>query len=52
MRRAMTTALFFFFLSVAAAAAQEKRFDVPIGNSPQMGPQNAPVTIIEFLDFQ
>ncbi|MDX9894109.1 hypothetical protein [Desulfofustis limnaeus] len=34
------------------AGAQEKRFDVPIGDSPSLGPADAPVTIIEFLDFQ
>jgi hypothetical protein len=32
--------------------AEEKRFEVPIGDSPSMGPADAPVTIIEFLDFQ
>jgi hypothetical protein len=32
--------------------ADEKRFTVPIGDSPAIGPVNAPVTIIEFLDFQ
>jgi hypothetical protein len=32
--------------------ADEKRFPVPIGDSPSTGPMNAPVTIIEFLDFQ
>ena len=32
--------------------AQEKRYDVPIGDSPSLGPADAPVTIVEFLDFQ
>jgi hypothetical protein len=32
--------------------AVEKRYSVPIGDSPAMGPADAPVTIIEFLDFQ
>jgi hypothetical protein len=35
-----------------SAFAGEKRFSVPIGDSPSTGPMNAPVTIIEFLDFQ
>jgi len=35
-----------------SAFADEKRFSVPIGDSPSTGPVNAPVTIIEFLDFQ
>jgi hypothetical protein len=32
--------------------AEENRYAVPIGDSPATGPANAPVTIIEFLDFQ
>jgi len=39
-------------LASAGATAAEKRTSVPIGNSPSMGPENAPVTIIEFVDFQ
>jgi hypothetical protein len=35
-----------------SAFADEKRFSVPIDDSPATGPLNAPVTIIEFLDFQ
>ncbi len=37
---------------VGYAAADEKRYSVPIGDSPVQGPADAPVTIIEFLDFQ
>jgi hypothetical protein len=37
------------FCSFAVAA---ERYTVPLENSPQLGPQNAPVTIIEFIDFQ
>jgi len=39
-------------LIAMSAFADEKRFSVPIGDSPSTGPANAPVTIIEFLDFQ
>ncbi len=39
-------------LSVCSAAAEEKRYTVPIGDSPSTGPAGAPVTIVEFLDFQ
>lgn len=35
-----------------SALAEEMRFSVPVGDSPEIGPANAPVTIIEFLDFQ
>ncbi len=41
-----------FLLSVATVFAEGQRFQVPIADSPQLGPANAPVTIIEFLDFQ
>ena len=34
------------------AFADETRFSVPLDDSPALGPPDAPVTIIEFLDFQ
>jgi len=49
-RRAVMIALL-LLLSVPAFAA-DKRVTVPIGGSPAMGPENAPVTIVEFIDFQ
>lgn len=42
--------LVLLFSSLAIAA--EKRYNVPLGDSPRLGPNNAPITIIEFLDFQ
>ncbi|MDA8164075.1 MAG: hypothetical protein M0017_03440 [Desulfobacteraceae bacterium] len=30
--------------------AQEGR-DIPLADSPSAGPENAPVTIVEFIDF-
>jgi len=43
---------FFVLLLLSTAYAEQQRTDVPIGDSPSFGPENAPVTIIEFLDFQ
>lgn len=34
------------------AHAEIKRTQVPIGDSPSIGPADAPITIIEFIDFQ
>ncbi len=50
MRRIVLVAL--IFLLAVTVAAEDKRYEVPINDSPETGPVNAPVTIIEFLDFQ
>ncbi|MDP3478324.1 MAG: hypothetical protein Q8R88_01040 [Desulfoprunum sp.] len=42
----------FALLVFGMAHAEQKRADVPIGDSPSLGPADAPVTIIEFIDFQ
>ncbi|MHB8765236.1 MAG: hypothetical protein ACYDA8_13015 [Deferrisomatales bacterium] len=36
----------------AAPAPAAERVQVPLGDSPVLGPAGAPVTIVEFLDFQ
>jgi protein-disulfide isomerase len=47
------TALLILMVLIASLAfADEKRFSVPLDDSPALGPPNAPVTIVEFLDFQ
>lgn len=38
--------------SVSLAVAEEPRAKIPFGDSPSLGPADAPVTIVEFLDFQ
>jgi len=43
--------MFVMFVFTTAYAVEE-RTEVPIGDSPTMGPADAPVTIIEFIDFQ
>lgn len=35
-----------------AQGVEEKRYQIPVENSPSIGPVDAPVTVIEFLDFQ
>lgn len=50
MKKFVLTVLFLFSFSMAAA--EVNRIQVPIADSPQLGPATAPVTIIEFLDFQ
>jgi hypothetical protein len=51
MKRTLSIILLFLLVGYAAAA-DEKRYSVPIGDSPALGPVDAPVTLIEFLDFQ
>ena len=43
---------FFVLLLVSNVFAEEKGTEIPIGDSPTFGPADAPITIIEFLDFQ
>jgi len=39
-------------LAAVPAGAVDVRYAVPAGDSPSIGPANAPVTIVEFLDYQ
>lgn len=39
-------------LVAAVAFAEIKRYDVPLQGSPSCGPENAPITMVEFLDYQ
>lgn len=41
-----------FLLIVSTAFSADKRVSIPLGNAPSLGPENAPVTIVEFIDFQ
>jgi protein-disulfide isomerase len=38
--------------SSATAVPQVKRYDVPIDNNPTLGPESAPITLIEFSDYE
>jgi hypothetical protein len=44
--------MMFVLLIGTTAYSAEQRITVPLGDSPRMGPDNAPVTIVEFIDFQ
>lgn len=46
----ISLAILLLVTALPAAAAQGP--DIPVGDSPSFGPANAPVTIIEFIDFQ
>ena len=52
MKRRTLAVLLALVLAAGYAAADEKRFSVPLDDSPETGPVDAPVTIVEFLDFQ
>lgn len=38
-------------LACQSLQAAAERFEVPIADSPQIGPEDAPVTVVEFLDY-
>ena len=44
--------LVFFSLLPLAASGETERYELPIDNAVYRGPADAPITIIEFLDFQ
>ena len=44
--------ILFVVLIFGSALADEKKTDIAIGNSPTSGPADAPITFIEFIDFQ
>jgi len=44
--------ILFAGLLIATASAETKRYHVSLEGSPSVGMQNAPVTIVEFIDYQ
>lgn len=51
MKKTMVIVFLLLFWS-GFAYADTKRFQIPLENSPSIGPANAPVTIVEFIDYQ
>jgi hypothetical protein len=50
MKKIFITLVILFSASYAFTA--EQRYTVPLEDSPFCGPRDAPVTMIEFLDYQ
>lgn len=44
--------IFIVLFIMTHAFAGEQRYNIPVENSPVIGSENAPVTIIEFIDYQ
>jgi hypothetical protein len=45
-------AFLFVFIFSSPGNTAEERYNIPIENCPILGPADAPITMIEFLDFQ
>jgi hypothetical protein len=52
MLRKLLPAFFFVLLLASLGHTAEQRYSIPIDGCPVLGPTDAPITIIEFLDFQ
>jgi hypothetical protein len=51
-RKLLLAFLLVLFLPSLGHTTTEKRYIIPIDNCPILGPADAQITIIEFLDFQ
>lgn len=55
MRRIIPALLLLALALPAARASTEtgpKRYEIPVAGSPSTGPAGAPLTVVEFVDFQ
>ncbi len=44
--------LLFVLISALSVLGSERRYELPMGDSPFQGPENAPITMVKFLDYQ
>jgi hypothetical protein len=51
MPHSKTMLLLFFFLLIAMPLRAQEGYEIPTADSPSVGPAEAPVTIVEFIDF-
>jgi len=52
MLKKILSAFLFVLLLASLGHTAEQRYSISIDNCPILGPAGAPITIIEFLDFQ
>jgi hypothetical protein len=52
MWKKLLLAVLLVFICSSPVYTAEERYNIPIDNCPVLGPLDAPITIIEFLDFQ
>jgi hypothetical protein len=51
-KRALLLFLLMLVMLPIQVLSAEMRYSIPLEDSPSRGPEDAPVTIVEFIDFQ